>query len=137
MEKYKVYYGWAKVGKAQKRESLCVIFLNSSTPPRINKDGKDGVTRYINVCYERYQTEEEQQDIEHISRIYTAYNIFLESKEVRGSLNKALQINFEADKYNVSKAERQRIKEALRSFFLNNHKNYKEPGYQLEIEFGL
>lgn len=135
--KYKVYYGWAKIGNGQKRESLTVIFLNAYIPPRLNKDGKDGVTRYINICYERYQTDKEQEDATKANRVYQVYNIFMDDKRIKGSLQKALQVNFEADKNNVSKAERQRILEALQNYYLKTHPNYRETGYQLEIDFGL
>lgn len=131
----KVYYGWARMNNAQKRESLAVIFLNSDMPPRLNKDGKDGVTRYLDVCYVRNQTPKEEEDAKFSNRVYSVYNIFMDDKAIRGSLNKALKINSEADKNNVSKAERERISEALKSYYLNKHKGYNEPGYQLEINF--
>ena len=46
----RVYYGWAKLNKVVKREALTVIFLNDDPGPRYNKDGYDGVSRYINVA---------------------------------------------------------------------------------------
>lgn len=104
-------------------------------PPRLNKDGKDGVTRYIDICYEREQTEKEQEDAKHQNRVYSVYNIFMDDKIIHGSLSKALQVNSEADKYNVSNAERKRINEALKAYYLKKHKGYNEPGYQLSIDF--
>lgn len=131
----KVYYGWARMNNAQKRESLAVIFLNSDMPPRLNKDGKDGVTRYLDVCYVRNQTSKEEEDAKHQNRVYSVYNIFMDDKRICGSLFKALQVNSEADKNNVSQAERKRIYEALKAFYLKNHKGYNEPGYQLSFNF--
>lgn len=56
-----VYYGWAKLNKIAKREALTVIFLNDFAGPRIGRDGYNGVTRYIDVCAWRYQTDAERR----------------------------------------------------------------------------
>ena len=52
-----VYYGFAKLNNVIHREALTVMYINERiTPPRINKDGMDGVTRFMNVFYTRKQT---------------------------------------------------------------------------------
>lgn len=131
-----VYYGWAKLNKIVKREALTVIFLNDSTGPRINKDGYDGVTRYIDVCAFRYQTENEVKDASLCNRVYTVYSIFMDDKMVKGSLDKALSINYEADKNNVSEQKRKSILEKLKVHYLSKHPNYKEPQcLQLKLDF--
>lgn len=134
--KLPVYYGWAKLNKIAKREALTVIFLNDITPPRISKDGYDGVTRYIDVCAMRYQTDGEREDARLSNRLYTVYSIFMDDKHIRGSLDAALHTNFMADKNNVSEKDRKEIMEKLRTHYIATHRNYREPrGYQLSIEF--
>ena len=131
-----VYYGWAKLNKIAKREALTVIFLNDFTSPRTNKDGYDGVTRYIDVCAWRYQTDAERQDAKLSNRIYTVYSIFMDDKHIRGSLDAALHANFVADKNNVSEKDRKEIMEKLKTHYISTHRGYREPrGYQLSIEF--
>ena len=131
-----VYYGWAKLNKIAKREALTVFFLNGHTGPRIGKDGHDGVTRFMEICAMRYQTENELKDADGATRIYTVYNIFMDDKRIKGSLEAALRENYDADKNNVSEESWREIMEKLRACFLKNHPNYKEPtGFQLRLEF--
>lgn len=126
-----VYYGWAKLSKVIKREAIVVMFLNDSPGPRIGADGMDGVTRFMDVCYTRYQTDAEKADAQNAIRLYTRYDVFLDKHH--GSLQEALQANSIADKNNVSEAERKRIEKALYSHYMKNHPKYKEPGCQLEL----
>ena len=129
----KVYYGWTKKNKIAKRDALTVIFLNAPTPLRINKDGKDGVTKMIHVAYEREQTKGEMQDARLSNRIYTVFYIFMDDKKINNSLTKALQVNYDADQNNVSKAERERIRQALMDEYLRLNPDYKEGVFQLEL----
>lgn len=133
-----VYYGWAKINKIAKREALTVIFLNDTTGPRIGKDGYDGITRFIEVCHMRYQTEAELADAKAANRVYTVYSIFMDDKHINGSLEAALHTNFEADKNHVSETERRKIMEKLRVHFISKHPDYKEPlkgPVQLKFDF--
>ena len=131
-----VYYGRAKLNKIAKREALTVIFLNGYAGPRIGKDGHDGVTRFIEICAMRYQTEDEVKDAEFSNRIYSVYNIFMDDKAIKGSLDAALRANYEADSKNVSEKERKSIREKLKSVFMKNHPDYREPtGFQLQLNF--
>lgn len=131
-----VYYGWAKMSKIAKREALVVIFLNDLAGPRIGKDGTDGVSRFMHICFKRLQTEDESKDANNCNRIYTVYNIFMDDKHINGSLKKALQANFDADCNNVSEHKRREIMEKLRSGYMELHPDYKEKiGYQLEFQF--
>lgn len=130
-----VYYGWAKLNKIAKREALAVFFLNDKTGPRVGRDGYDGVTRFIEICYTRFQTAKELKDAEFATRIYSVYNIFMDDKKIKGSLEAALQANFEADKNHVSDKERRTIMEKLRAGYLRKHPDYKEPtAIQLSFE---
>lgn len=133
-----VYYGWAKINKIQKREALTVVFLNDWPGPRQAKDGYDGVTRWINPVYSRRQTDAEQSDARYVNRMYTSYSIYMDDKKIGGSLSKVLQANFDADKNHVSKKERERIREMLKTSYIAQHPLYKEPApqaRQLEINF--
>ena len=130
----KVYYGWQRPNKIAKRDALCVFFMNvESTPPRINKDGKDGVTQKIHVCYERRQNSGEVADAKLSNRIYTVFYIFMDDKHINNSLEKALNVNFAADSNNVSKAERERIKTALREGYMRLHPKYVEPKQAIQL----
>lgn len=133
-----VYYGWAKLNKIAKREALTVIFLNDRVGPRTGKDGYDGVTRYMEICHRRYQTEEEVQDGWSQNRVYTVYSIFMDDKHINGSLEAALRTNFDADKNNVSENERKKIMERLKVHYMSKHPTYREQKkklLQLEFDF--
>lgn len=133
-----VYYGWAKINKIAKREALTVIFLNDTTGPRIGKDGYDGVSRFIEICHMRYQTEAELTDAKYANRVYTVYSIFMDDKHIIGSLEAALRTNFDADKNHVSENERRKIMEKLKVHYMSKHPHYKEPlkgSVQLTFDF--
>ncbi len=129
----RVYYGWQKPNKIAKRDALCVYFLNvERTPPRINKDGKDGLTQKMYIFYERRQTKAEAEDAKLSNRIYTVFYIFMDDKKIGGSLERALEVNFQADGNNVSKTEKERIREALRDGYMRLHPHYVEPSTKLD-----
>lgn len=133
-----VYYGWAKINKIAKREALTVIFLNDDVGPRIGKDGYDGVSRFIEICHMRYQTEAELTDAQFANRVYSVYSIFMDDKHINGSLEAALRTNFDADKNHVSENERRKIMEKLKIHYMSKHRNYKEPtkrAVQLTFDF--
>ncbi|MBQ8969195.1 MAG: hypothetical protein IJ064_05645 [Bacteroidaceae bacterium] len=128
-----VYYGWAKLNKIQKREALTVIFLNDHPGPRIDKDGEDGVSRFITPVYKRWQTDEEMQDAEQANRMYSVYSIFMDDRKINGSLDVALRLNFQSDKNHVSVKEREKIRDLLRDKYLVEHPDYREPCRQLDL----
>lgn len=130
-----VYYGWAKLNKIAKREALVVIYLNDNSGARVGKDGTDGVSRYMHICFKRPQTHEEQIDAKKSNRLYTVYNIFMDDKNINGSLCAALEANYNADCNNVSVKTRKEIKERLRKHYLSTHPAYEEPTTQLRIPF--
>ena len=132
----KVYYGWAKLNAIQKREALTVIFLNDETPPRINKDGMDGVTKYMTPVYCRNQTIGEMKDAKSSNRQYTVYSIFMDDKRIAGSLANALRENYNDDVKNVNPDENMKIYKALHDAYMLAHPDYKEPQKnQLELNF--
>lgn len=132
-KKLYVYYGWAKINKIMKKESLMVIYTNDKAGPRVGKDGNDGVSKFMNIAYKRVQTEKEAEDAQYQNRIYTCYEIYMDSRNIKGSLEAALNENYKADQNNVSNRERDKIKSELRHIYIETHPGYKEPIRQLEI----
>lgn len=134
-ERLPVYYGWAKINRGQQREALMVIFLNERPGPRVGKDGQDGVTKWMIPVYKRWQTPDEMKDGQGSIRTYSTYNIFMDERHIKGSLEAALDENFAADSKNVSLKERTEIRSRLREDYLNNHHGYREPIRQSELSF--
>ena len=134
MGKLKVYYGWAKIGNVRKKRSLSVMFENKVQGCRSDR-GQRCLKTIQETVFERYQTEEEEMDARQQNRIFTEYCLFLDEKPIKGSLEKCLQINNEADKNHVSKAMRNRIEEALRKSFLLANPGYKDPNGLLTLNF--
>lgn len=130
-----VYYGWYKLNKVAKHEGIGVFFINDDVPPRIGRDGVDGVSRFIDVCFKREQTEQEMTDCHLHKRIYTVYQILLNDKTIQNSLEAALMENYKADENNLTAATREEIRSALRDRYLELHPGYVENGYQLTISF--
>lgn len=133
MGRLKVYYGWARIGNVRKKRSLSVMFENEVQSCRSER-GQRCLRTIQDTVFERYQTEEEEMDAGQQNRIFTEYCLFLDEKPIKGSLDKCLQINNEADKNHVSKVVRDKIEEALRKSFLLANPGYKEPN-QLTLNF--
>lgn len=124
MSNLRVWYGWAKLNKIRKREAISVIFENGKQ----SSERTDGFIRKMqNTVYVRYQTEEESKDAAGKSRMFTEYNIFMDDKAIRNSLDFALWENSEADANNVSANERAVIEKKLRTAYMSAHRLYKEP----------
>ena len=134
MGRLKVYYGWARIGNVRKKRSLSVMFENEVQSCRSER-GQRCLKTIQDTVFERYQTEEEEMDARQQNRIFTEYCLFLDEKPIKGSLEKCLQINNEADRNHVSKAMRNRIEEALRKSFLLANPGYKDPNGQLTLNF--
>lgn len=134
-KRLKVYYGWSKINKIQKREAIAVAFENEEGAGWENSRSGKSIRKTMTICYERYQTEKEMSDAAAYNRVFTVYYVFLDDKAIKGSLNRALQINSESDKNHVGVEERKRISEKLRMEFIASHPDYKEPIRQLELQF--
>ena len=126
------FYGWAKINKIRKKEAISVIFENDGGFEKNEKK----VKLYQNTVYTRFQTKKEMEDAEMSNRTFSEYSIFLDDKQIKGSLKKALEVNFLADKKNVAKEVREEIRRLLEKDFLLNHRNYKEPrSFQTSLFF--
>lgn len=136
VKRLKVFYGWSKINKIQKREAIAVAFENEELAGDENRRSGKSLRKTMTVCYERYQTEEEMSDAPYKNRVFTVYYIFLDDKAVNGSLARALEINSESDKNHVTKEEQKKILRALETAFMAAHVGYKEPTLQLSIPFG-
>ena len=76
---------------------------------------------------ELQKLDEETKDAEGKFRMFTEYNIFMDEKAIRNSLDFALWENSEADANNVSANERAVIEAKLRTAYMSAHRQYKEP----------
>lgn len=129
----RVFYGWVKIGKIRKREAISVIFENDKLPEA--KQIKS-INKYQNTVFVRNQTDREKQEALTSNRVFSEYSVFLDDKKIKGSLERALRVNNEADKNNVSTPVRKQIEDALRRAFMSAHPKYKEPySQQLILDF--
>lgn len=126
----RVFYGWAKVNKIRKKEAISVIFENDRMP---EEKTLKAIGKFQDTVYTRQQTDNEKMDAEHSIRMFTEYSIFMDDKEIKGSLKKALQINMDADRNNVGKKVLDEIAAKLREYYMMLHRDYKEPVRQLEL----
>lgn len=131
----KVFYGWARLGKVRKRESISIIFENEEGAGCETQRSHKTLKKMQDTVFERFQTDEEAQDASFCRQVFTEYCVFMDEKSVNGSLEKALQINSERDKNHVSKQVRKEIADKLRTSFLASHQGYVEPVRQLEFDF--
>ena len=136
MSRLKVYYGFSKINKIQKREAIQVTFENEQGAGSEGTRSGKTLRKLMNIVTERYQTEQEASDASSHNRMFTSYFVFFDNKKINGSLKKALQVNSEADKNHVSEKERKKIADKLKTSFIASHIGYKEPtSTQLEIPF--
>lgn len=130
----RVYYGWAKLGKIRKREAISIIYENEEGVAEHHRMGKV-LQKAQHTVFWRYQSDEEAQEAKHINRVFTEYSVFMDDKKIRGSLEAALRQNSLYDQKNVSLAERTKIADALRKWYMSEHRDYKEPIRQLTLNF--
>lgn len=126
----RVFYGWARLGKIRKKEAISVIFENDRM--REERTMK-AIAKYQDTVYVRQQTLDEKRDAEGATRMFTEFSVFLSDKRIKGSLQRALQQNSEADRKNVSQKELAEIANKLREAYLESHPDYKEPMLQLNL----
>lgn len=134
-KRLKVFYGWSKINKIQKREAIAIAFENSEGAGWENSRSGNSIRKTMTICYERFQTDEEMKDAEFHNRVFTVYNVFLDDKRIGGSLKKALEDNSEKDKNHVSVSERKRISQSLEAAYIASHPGYQEPTRELELSF--
>jgi len=134
-KRLKVFYGWSKINKIQKREAIAIAFENSEGAGWENSRSGKSIRKTMAICYERYQTDDEIKDADFHNRVFTVYNVFLDDKHIGGSLKKALADNSEKDKNHVSVSERKIIAQKLEAAFIASHPGYMEPTQELELNF--
>ena len=133
-KRLKVFYGWSKINKIQKREAIQITFENEQgAGSDTSRSGKQ-LRKQIDIVTERWQTEKESIDASMYNRVFTTYYIFLDDKKIGGSLKRALLCNYEADKNNVSEKERKTIMEKLECASMASHIGYREPETHTELE---
>ena len=133
----KVYYGFSKINKIQKREAIQITFENEQGAGSDTSRSGRQLRKQMDIVTERWQTEKEITDASFCNRVFTTYYIFLDDKKIGGSLKKALLANSEADKNNVSEKNREEIMNRLEQAYLASHIGYREPATatQMEIQF--
>lgn len=131
----KVYYGFSKINKIQKREAIQITFENEQGAGSDTSRSGRQLRKLMDIVTERWQTQQEASDASMHNRVFTTYYVFLDDKKIGGSLKRALLANSEADKNHVSEKERKIIMEKLERAFLSSHADYKEPVRQMELQF--
>lgn len=134
-KRLKVFYGWSKINKIQKREAIAIAFENEELAGSDCRRSSKSLQKVMTICCERWQTEEEMKDAPYHNRVFTMYNVFLDDKRIGGSLKKALADNSEKDKNHVNENERKRISQSLETAFIAAHPGYQEPIQELELPF--
>ena len=129
-----MYYGWAKIGKIRKKRAISVMFEIDAQGCRSDR-GQRCLRTIQDTVFERYQTEEEENEGRKQNRIFTEYSLFLDEKPINGSLDRCLLVNSEADKNHVSKAVREKISDSLQKAFMLSNPGYKEPCRNLSLNF--
>lgn len=128
MKRLRVWYGWSKINKIQKKEAIEVIFEND-----VCWRNEKAVSKWIKPVYCRYQTPEEAGDAKGAIRMFTVWYVFMDHKAVKWNLDAALRINYEADKNWVSESERKKIAKLLREDYLCTHRNKRKEPRQLDL----
>ena len=81
----KVYYGFSKINKIQKREAIQVTFENEAgAGSDTSRSGKQ-LRKQMDIVTERGQTEQETADASMYTRVFTTYYIFLDDKKIGNS----------------------------------------------------
>lgn len=112
----KVYYGWRKLTKkAVRRPQLLVLYENSDG----NYERKSNVLHRMmpKITHVRNQSEKETEDAYYKNREFTSYGFFIDDRKIKGDIEIALQLNFEADSNHVSTEEREEIRNKLRESY--------------------
>ncbi len=131
----KVYYGFSKINKIQKREAIQITFENEQGAGSDTSRSGRQLRKIMDIVTERWQTQQEASDASMHNRVFTTYYVFLDDKKIGGSLKRALLANSEADKNHVSEKDRANIKERLECAYLASHIGYREPTEELELKF--
>lgn len=122
MKEYKrplrVFYGWTRLNKVRRAESVSVIFENARQD---EERTLAAVRRLQDTVYVRPQTPDEMRDGQLQNRMFTEYSIRMDDKKVRGDLEKALEINFETDRFNVPRDVLETIRTELRKHYRQSH----------------
>lgn len=111
----KVYYGFTRLTKKVVRKPELSIYFENE----YSYKNRQWVEKHQHIVYVRVQTQKEIMDAEGINRMFTKYGYFINEKPYFGNIEKVLEANYLADCKNVSKHEREHIKELLfKEYFL-------------------
>ena len=130
---FRVYYGWARLNKVQKKEALTVAFENEPGAGQETSRASKSLRKVMDIVCERVQTPGEASDAAGSNRCFTCYDIFLNDRAIKGSLARALRENRRAYEKNVPPEVLDKIETRLRERFLETHPGYTEPLLQGEL----
>ena len=74
-KRLKVFYGWSKINKIQKREAIAIAFENEELAGSDCRRSSKSLQKLMTICCERWQTEEEMQDAPYHNRVFSAFSV--------------------------------------------------------------
>ncbi len=127
----RVWYGYSKLTpKVVRKREMAVYFENAANNSRANEEW---IERRIRVVYVRQQAEAEIMPAEIAIRMFTKYSYLIDEKPYYGDIEKVLEHNFIADRFNVSAEVRIEIREKLRTAYYEQFNIRKPIANQLKL----
>jgi len=127
--KLSVWYGLRKLTeKVVKKPSIIIVFENEYT-----WKNEESVNRMMKVLHTRYQTEDEMKDAEGGTRVFTAWEIFLQDRKFDGDVEKAIAYNRQCDINNVKEIELNEIENKIRKEIYDFYNIKKRTKNQLTL----
>lgn len=111
MENLRVWYGLRKLTPTVvKKPSIIVAFENGYLWKNENS-----IKRMMKILHCRFQTEQELEDCNMSSRVFSIWEIYLNDKKFNGDIERAIEFNYQCDSNNVSEQERIEIANKIRN----------------------
>lgn len=124
----RVYYGWSRINKQQRREAIDVAFENMDGAGSEERRFIKTLRKSMDIVAVRDQTPLESMMAAKESRMFTVYHVFLNEKGIDGSLKRAILINRRDDEgKGIPEEKLEEIAKALEEHFLAMHPHYQEP----------
>lgn len=135
--KYLVFYGFAKLTKKIVRKKSIIIQYANIPELQFNERQERYINQKMHIVYQRYQTEEEIQDVAKSNRSWTKWEYFVNEKKWKNSIDLILQDNFYAEENHVSLKERELIKKKLENEYYRFYGLTKERKGQQVLIFNF
>ena len=133
MAKLRVFYGYTKLTKKAIREPELAIYFENS----YSYKNEDWIKRRMIILYIRNQTKKEMMDCGpgKTNRMFDKYGYKIDLKPFKGDIEKVLEYNYLADKNNISKKERDNIRDILRKNYYSFYQIERKPVGQQSLIF--